>query len=207
MKRNKGILFVIIGAIVGLVAIIVVLGLAWYFISPLFIDRSVDESFPLEIPNEVEMAEMSAEEVEEMRVEMEATAAAMPDTEMDEAMPAGDATGDPVAVRQGEFVDADSFHQGEGTATIYELPDGSFVLRLENFMVTNGPDLHMILATGAAPTGRGDLGEYVDLGSLKGNIGDQNYEIPADVDLNQYQSIVVYCMPFHVVFSVASLNG
>ncbi len=48
--------------------------------------------------------------------------------------------------------------------------------------------------------------DMIDLGSLKGNVGDQNYEIPADVDLSEYQSIVIYCQPFHVVFSIATLN-
>jgi hypothetical protein len=72
-------------------------------------------------------------------------------------------------------------------------------------MVTNGPDLHVYLAAGSQPTGRDDLGEHVDLGALKGNIGDQNYTIPPDLGLEDYQSVVIYCVPFHVVFSTASL--
>lgn len=199
MTRNR----IILIAVVGLFGLVVMCGLTWYFVSPLFIDREVDESFPLEIPSAEEMAAMTETEIEEMRAEVEATAASMPDIEMDEPMPAEN----PVAVREGMFVDADAFHQGEGTATIYQLPDGSYVLRLEGFKVTNGPDLHMLLATGSAPTSQADLGEYVDLGSLKGNIGSQNYEIPAGVDISQYNSVVVYCLPFHVVFSVASLNS
>ncbi|MEM7336152.1 MAG: DM13 domain-containing protein, partial [Chloroflexota bacterium] len=57
------------------------------------------------------------------------------------------------------------------------------------------------------PLTRDEVGtDYIDLGSLKGNMGNQNYEIPADVDLSQFQSIVIYCQPFHVVFSTATLN-
>ena len=199
MNRNRNMLLVIL----GVVGIILVGALAWYLVSPLFIQQTVDEAFPLEIPDAAEMAAMSEAEIEEMRVELEATAAVMPDTTMAEEMPAGD----PILVQEGIFMDADAFHQGEGSATIYELPDGTFVLRLEDFMVTNGPDLHVLLATGEAPTGRDDLGEYVDLGSLKGNVGSQNYPIPAGLDVSQFQSVVIYCMPFHVVFSTATLSG
>jgi hypothetical protein len=64
----------------------------------------------------------------------------------------------------------------------------------------------VLLATGSAPTGSADLGEYIDLGSLKGNMGNQNYDIPSGTDLSQYNSVVIYCKPFHVVFATAPLN-
>jgi hypothetical protein len=81
------------------------------------------------------------------------------------------------------------------------------VLRLEEFDVTNGPDLHVILSKNPAPTNRVEVGnEYVDLGQLKGNQGNQNYVIPDYIDLLQYQSVVIYCVPFHVVFAIATLN-
>ena len=76
------------------------------------------------------------------------------------------------------------------------------ILRLEDFMVTNGPDLHVLLVENV----EGDMGNYIDLGSLKGNIGAQNYEIPADVDLSQFSGVMIYCQPFHVVFSTAPLQ-
>jgi hypothetical protein len=111
-----------------------------------------------------------------------------------------------VTVGQGTFVGADSFHLGSGDAIILQQGDQS-VLRFENFDVTNGPDLHVILSSNPNPTSSSDIGDdYIDLGSLKGNQGNQNYEIPADVDLSQYSSVVIYCMPFHVVFSTATLN-
>lgn len=210
---------------IGLGAVIILIGLAvaWYLISPLFIDNSVDEAFPLDLPTMAEADGMSEAEVETAvtqamqnvdtltEAEMEQVegrlmelSAMMPDSEMDEAMPANE----PTILLQGQFEDADAFHQGSGTATIYTLADGSNILRFEEFDVTNGPDLHVILSSNPTPTSRNDIGDdYVDLGSLKGNVGNQNYEIPADVDLSQYQSIVIYCQPFHVVFSTATLDG
>lgn len=124
-------------------------------------------------------------------------------------MPEMMAASGPVAVRQGMFRDADSFHKGEGSATLYALPDGSHVLRFEDFRVTNGPDLRVLLVDHPDPQGRSDVSDsgYVELGKLKGNIGNQNYEFPEDVSPGDYGSVVIYCKPFHVVFSVAPLSG
>lgn len=115
----------------------------------------------------------------------------------------------PVAIKTGEFRDADNFHRGSGSATVYQLSDGSFVLRLEDLEVTNGPELHVLLSANPNPDSRAQVMNegYVDLGDLKGNVGNQNYEIAADVDVSAYSSVVIYCKPFHVVFSVASLEG
>ena len=111
------------------------------------------------------------------------------------------------AVAQGDFTGADRAHQGAGSATVYQQGDQR-VLRFEEFSVTNGPDLHVILTKHPAPASRGEVGEdYIDLGSLKGNMGNQNYEIPADVDLSDYQGVVIYCVPFHVVFATATLGS
>ena len=107
---------------------------------------------------------------------------------------------------RGEFGQIDPIHGASGTATIYRLPNDQHVVRLEDFSSTNGPELHVILTTGTAKETFADVGEYIDLGLLKGNMGNQNYEIPADVDLAPIQSVVIYCRPFRVVFSVADLQ-
>jgi hypothetical protein len=212
----------------GLVALVVLVAVGWYLLSPLWINRTVDEAFPFDGPSAAEMADMPTEEMaavettleaalpteaevaaldEEARAEVEEkvmeAAAVMPEQEMDEPMPAAE----PVVVLQGSFVGADDFHQGSGNAVIYQLPDGSHVLRFEDFSVTNGPDLHVILSGSAAPATSDEvMAGYVDLGSLKGNIGNQNYEIPAGTDVSQIRSVVIYCQPFQVVFAVATLQ-
>ena len=112
-------------------------------------------------------------------------------------------------VKAGSFRDADGFHKGSGEAAVFRLPDGSHLLRLENFMVTNGPGLHVLLARHADPKERADVTGpgFDDLGALKGNIGDQNYTIPAGVDPAARGSVVIYCKPFRVIFSVAPLKN
>ena len=114
---------------------------------------------------------------------------------------------EPIRLKAGDFKDADALHKGSGQALIYDLPGANKLLRLEDFKVTNGPELHVLLSQDPDPKRHSDLEEagFVDLGLLKGNIGNQNYGIPDDVDINAQQSVVIYCYPFRVVFSVATL--
>ena len=112
-------------------------------------------------------------------------------------------------LKSGGFKDADSFHRGSGQATIYRGPDGAYLLRLEDLAVTNGPALHVYLSRHEDPDSPNQVKGpgYVDLGDLKGNRGNQNYPIPREVDVAIYNSVVIYCQPFNVVFSVATLEG
>ena len=133
---------------------------------------------------------------------------------MQEAIEQSEMAGQPAAnqveaVAMGSFKDADAFHRGSGTATIYRTPDGSEVVRLEDLNVTNGPALHVVLSTHPDPERSEQVKQegYVDLGDLKGNRGNQNYPIPAGVDTSIHKSVVIYCYPFAVVFSVATLEG
>ena len=101
-------------------------------------------------------------------------------------------------------------HQTSGRGTIYKTFDGKEYLRLTDFMTSNGPDVHIVLAqrddanlTQEIVKGRLDS---VELGPLKGNQGDQNYDLPASVDLQKYNAAVIYCERFHAVFGVARLE-
>ena len=186
--------------IAGIIVLLPVLVVAWWLLSPLLVSQEVDEAFPLAAMAVVPpgMTEERAEA--EMR---DAAAADMP--EMAEPMPPAG----PITVAAGNFRDADSFHRGQGTATIYRQADDTYLLRFEDFRVTNGPDLRVLLAAAANPQSRGELqeGGYVELAPLKGNIGSQNYEIPPEVDpLADGGSVIIYCRPFQVIFSVAPLQ-
>ena len=111
---------------------------------------------------------------------------------------------EPMIMALGEFVGLGG-HEGTGTATILRLPGGSIVLRLEGFAVTAGPDLYVYLVSAAEPESSGDFGEALDLGLLESNEGDQEYAIPADVDLGQYHGVVIYCLSYDVLFARATL--
>ena len=114
-----------------------------------------------------------------------------------------------VALSAGSFRNADRFHQGSGTATVYRGPDGSLLLRLEDFRVTNGPDLHVYVSPHPDPMTSGEVKTdgHLDLGSLKGNVGNQNYFLPEDFDIGLLGAIVIYCQPFNIIFAVAPLSG
>ncbi len=100
---------------------------------------------------------------------------------------------------QGDFVDADSFHKTSGTAKIINIERKRY-LSFENFETTNGPDLFVYLSTDKSSD------DFVNLGRLKGNIGNQNYEIPDDVDLEKYDNAVIWCRAFSVLFGSAELS-
>lgn len=117
---------------------------------------------------------------------------------------------EPVLLDSATFSGADDFHQGSGTASVYELPDGSQLLRFEDFEVTNGPALRVILVPNEGPITADSIQEfgYTYVDELKGNSGNQNYDVPSDIDLSSGEySIVIYCEPFHVVFATATLEG
>ena len=101
-------------------------------------------------------------------------------------------------------------HQTSGRATVYQEEDGKLVLRLTNFRTSNGPDVHVILvATKDAEDNANFLKsgtERVELGSLKGNEGDQNYDIPGGTDLSKFQTVSIYCERFNANFGAAPLE-
>ncbi len=108
----------------------------------------------------------------------------------------------PVATSAGSFFGID--HRAEGTATIYE-SDGRYVLRFEDDTdIQNGPDLFVWLVASDDYDG-GDPGEYIDLGKLKGNVGGQNYELPAEYDPNVHQFVLIWCERFSTPFAGAPL--
>jgi|SRR5579885_3397518 len=126
---------------------------------------------------------------------------------VNEAAPAGIA-GEP----QPEYIGRleSNAHPTSGRATVYKSPDGKQYLRLSDFATSNGPDLHVVLVHAddqslaqKIVTGSFDT---VELGSLKGNQGDQNYDLPPNVDLNKYQAVAIYCERFHAIFGVAQLE-
>ena len=170
--------------VVALVAVaLLVFGIIWFEPQKLFVEQRVDEALP---------------------------GAAAPGAEM--AAPEQDPTGETSAAQtmvlaEGEFVSLE--HQTKGTALIVETTNGHRYLRFQGFETSNGPDLVVYLST-KEPAGPDDWygydQDFVDLGALKGNIGNQNYAIPDDVDLNRYSTAVVWCRRFTVGFAAAPLS-
>jgi hypothetical protein len=99
-------------------------------------------------------------------------------------------------------------HETKGLASIYQLADGKRTLRLTDFETSNGPDVHVYLTAAQVEKGNDAIKEsgFVDLGSMKGNKGDQNYDIPADADLNKYKNVTIWCARFGVNFATAALT-
>jgi hypothetical protein len=110
-----------------------------------------------------------------------------------------------------QILESGAFHSGthptEGTATIYRIENGNRVLRFTNFKTSNGPDVHVYMV--AAEDARDDASvlnaPFVDLGIIKGNIGNQNYDLGPDLDLDKYRTVSVWCKRFSKNFGAAPL--
>src|SRR5689334_21266510 len=122
---------------------------------------------------------------------------------VNEQFPTAAAASNPLA--SGQF--HSGAHETKGVATVFQLADGKKALRLTNFATSNGPDVHVYLvaATDAKDNAAVTTAGFVDLGSLKGNIGDQNYELPANADLAKYRAVTIWCKRFSVNFGTAPL--
>jgi len=198
------------------IAALVALGVAYWLISPAFIDKEVNESLsPLQeiLVDEMEKkmefggkALRLSQQVEEEMItefldEMKEMNEKRVDT-MDETSPVDNEAG-VAAVKTGSFQDV--AHHGSGMVSLIRY-DAGHIIRFENLDVLNGPDLRVLLSRNSDVGSSDDLGEYLELGKLKGNKGNQNYTVPAGTDLSEYNSVIIYCKPFRVVFNSANLN-
>ncbi len=196
-----------------LVSIIIIagFGLAWWLGSPLFINKEVHEELSPELEQAVEEAidefkgnlDEQIQDEEEMSEFKEVMETIEDMSEVSDEMPEMPDT--PEILKVGSFIDV--AHHGSGEAKVIDLgSDNGTILRLVDLDVSNGPDLRVLLSKNTHIMKSADLGEYVELGKLKGNRGTQNYVIPEDVDVSEYSSVIIYCKPFHVVFNAADLN-
>ena len=111
----------------------------------------------------------------------------------------------PVPVVAGQF--HSNAHETKGTATIYRYPDGRLVLRLTEFETSNGPDVQIYLVAADDVNENETVTDagFINVGAMKGNVGDQNYDVPLDVDLGKYRAVTVWCRRFSVNFGTAPL--
>ena len=116
-----------------------------------------------------------------------------------------DTSGDPEPIFTGQFDG-----KAGGRITVFKKPNGQEYLRLKDLTISGDADAHVELvesgevsqAQGAAQAGL----DSIDLGSLKIEQGDQNYDLPAATDLNKYQVVAIYCEKFHALFGIAKLE-
>jgi hypothetical protein len=102
----------------------------------------------------------------------------------------------------GSFVGVgDGIHDAQGIAKVIPIEGGGDVLRLEDLVVTNGPDLYVYLSTDKSAS------DFMNLGRLKANIGNQNYLIPVGTDLSKYDTVLIWCRAFSVLFGGADLKS
>jgi hypothetical protein len=178
-----------------LVIVVIAFGLIWFQPHKLFIDKRLDEA----LPGAVEPAD-STERGGEADGQPDRGDASSSDRSV-----ARDQSAGPRTLRKGRFLSLE--HETSGQASIVQLGDGRRFLTFENLTTSNGPDLRVYLSEVPASDDWYAYGErFVDLGPLKGNLGNQNYVLPAETDLSRYKSAVIWCRRFTVGFGVAPLS-
>jgi hypothetical protein len=125
---------------------------------------------------------------------------------VDEAMPTAQGSLPSQLLASGQFYSI--LHPTAGTATIYRMGDGSRVLRFTGFSTSNGPDVHvyMVADDDAKDAATVEKAGFIDLGVIKGNVGDQNYTLGGDLDLAKYRAVSIWCKRFSVNFGAAALR-
>lgn len=110
-------------------------------------------------------------------------------------------------IASGEFRDGDHIHRGSGQLEILTSDDGRTIVRLENMEIVTGPDLYVYLAKEADPLFPEDVTTgFVSLGDLKAQSGDQNYIVPAEIELSDWGSVVIWCKAYKVLFATATIE-
>ena len=202
----------IVLALVGLVAVAVWTFPAWRLY---FRDRGGDAPFPgLELELQDDFLALPRARRERLLEEYERDAAvalemALAAIDVDRPAPPDDIADQLEGARalfSGEFQELNALHWGAGRATIYELADGRRILRFADFASALCREVRVYLARDPQPLSALQLEGALDLGRLKGNIGDQYYFLPADHDLSVYESAVVYCQQFETVLTAARLR-
>lgn len=211
-------------------AALVVFAVIWFEPQALFLDDRVDEAFPAAVEEgdaddggqavDDSAAGGDAAVIEGEQADTEGAAgddASGDDASGDQAAADAAADGDqaaddgaagsegPVQLSSGEFAGRNDY-AAVGTASVFDV-DGERVLRFEDFETDNGPDLVVWLTSADADADDATIrGDFVELEELKGNIGDQNYELSADIDLDTYDTVVIWCRRFTVGFATAPLT-
>jgi hypothetical protein len=166
----------------GLVGVAVFV-LYWFQPQKLFIDDRVDEAIPAGAAPAAASSKAAAS---------------------GSAAPSASAPSGPAELARGTFASLE--HETVGAVRVLKLADGSRIVRLEGFDTSNGPDLYLYLSTNPANGAEQAFDDdYLSLGHLKGNSGDQNYTLPADSDLGRFESVVIWCDRFNAAFGAADL--
>jgi hypothetical protein len=202
---------------------VVAVGVLWYLFRPeaLIVNRRVNEPFPAvaqamsSMQDSIQSANHAMSSMQDSiqsanhdmssmggSPAMAQSAAGTDHSTMEQPAMAAE---DPAELASGRF--HSNAHPTSGLATIYRLRDGGRVLRLTQFATSNGPDVrvYLVAAGDVQDEAAAKQAGVVDLGALKGNIGDQNYDVPADLDLTKYRAVSIWCRRFSVNFGAAPL--
>lgn len=195
--------------VIGIIIASIVIPFAIYTISPLFLSTEVNEPDPAislsEFQNYMNLSEEErievAKNMSREKAIMIGIMAAKQNTTVNESISLPFNQQSPNNTLTGTFTGiGDGFHKVDGEAKVLPVDSGAQILRLENFKATNGPDLYVYLSKDKSAS------DFINVGRLKGNVGNQNYEIPEGTDLSKYNTVLVWCRAFSFLFGSAQMS-
>ncbi len=189
----------------GGLAVALYLAFAVFGVQAAFVDREVNESFSSSTTTTEATTSETTEKTSGTK-SAETTNTASTNADGEDAGGAVSESNGPIKVLEGAFHNAE--YEGTGDATVYRLANGSYVLRLENLNVKNGPDLfvYAVAAEDAVDSATVEEAGFVSAGELKGNQGNQTYELPAEFDPEVHRAISIWCQRFSGNFATAPLR-
>lgn len=193
--------------------ILITAGAAWYFVSPALTGGPSNAQPPMPAetgPSTRSSSDdplWSSDDVRPSQTEPPTRQKSVFGPEVGETRPSITTNPEnPTRMLRGPFTGTDDDHRGSGFATIYQVSKERRVLRFEQFSVTSGPNLRVVLIPRDTTRDAADRSGYRELDHLKKNAGDQNYEIPASVDLDQYRGVAIYSASLRALFAFAAFR-
>jgi hypothetical protein len=195
--------------VIGIIIASIVIPFAIYTISPLFLSTEVNEPDPAislsEFQNYMNLSEEErievAKNMSREKAIMIGIMAAKQNTTVNENISLPFNQQSPNNTLTGTFIGiGDGFHKVDGEAKVLPVDSGAQILRLENFKATNGPDLYVYLSKDKSAS------DFINVGRLKGNVGNKNYEIPEGTDLSKYNTVLIWCRAFSFLFGSAQMS-
>ena len=194
---------------VGLIASAIIMtivcaGVSWILLSPLVLEG---ETLNEELPDIIDVVDNSTVTTDDNN-DMQNTSTVM-ENETITMTDSNTSSSRFTLISQGELQRLDSVHHGSGIVQLVKNNElGTYSIFFRDVVIANGPGLVVYLTTGYGFTStRDDIGEYADLGDLRAQKGNFSMDVPESVDPTEYNAVTVWCDPFNIIFTYATLNS
>ena len=186
-----------IGAVAGVIGLVVFAAISWWLASPLFVEgERLEEGLGFQVTGVMQPTATATSPAAATPAAGAAIATATAEQ--------GDTASTGELIAMGDLEGSDSFHTASGEVLLVRGPEGDLILRFQDYDVRNGPDLFIYLTPD--PDGDVHVDGAIELSEIKATSGFVNYDVPTDADAESFRAAVIYCKAFSVTFAVAQFQ-